>query len=203
VLDVGCGPGTYLKLLGEHHPSVRAVGLDLSPGMANEASQHAPVVNGDASLLPFPDHAVNRVLAPHMLYHCPDIPATITELRRVLRPGGSLVAVTNEPGHLREMWDVYASVTGEVPSFFVDRFDLVSGEALLRDVFEDIRVERTGGTLQVPEPQPVVDYIASTVFFANREDDAMLDEIGSRVQAVIDAEGAFPITTGGGAFVCR
>src|SRR5262249_22508238 len=155
------------------HPSVRAIGLDLSPGMASEASQHGPVVNGDAAHLPLRDESTDRVLAPHMLYHCPDIPAAISELRRVLRQGGWLVAVTNQRDHLHEIWDVYASVTGEVPSHFVDRFDLETGETPLRDVFEEVRVERTGGTLLVPDPQPVVDYLASTFYFADRDDDGV------------------------------
>jgi SAM-dependent methyltransferase len=170
--------------------------------MATEASQHASAINGDASWLPFPDDAFDRALAPHMLYHCPDIPAAIAELRRVLRPDGVLVAVTNDQGHLDEMWDVYESVTGHVRRSFVDRFDLATGEPLLRDVFDDVRVERTGGTLLVPEAQPVVDYLASTYYFADRDDVGLLDEIGSRVQAVIDKDGVFRITTGGGAFVC-
>jgi SAM-dependent methyltransferase len=202
-VDVGCGPGTYLGLLREHHPSVRAIGLDLSPGMVKEASQRAPVVNGDAALLPFATDSVDRVLAPHMLYHCPDIPAAITELRRVLRPDGTLIAVTNAHDHLRELWDVYAAVTETQPSFFVDRFDLSGGEPMLRDAFDEVRIERADGTLNVPDPQPVVDYLASTFHFSTREDDSVLDQIGARVQDVIDTEGAFRIRTRGGAFVCR
>jgi SAM-dependent methyltransferase len=202
-LDVGCGPGAYLSLLRDAHPGVRAVGLDLSQGMAEEASRHAPVVNGDAARLPFPDETFDRVLAPHMLYHCPDIPAAIAELRRVLRPGGALVAVTNAHEHLCELWDVYAAVTGTPPSFFVDRFDLASGDAPLRDVFDDVRVERTGDTLLVTEAQPVVAYLASTFHFADRKDDSVLEEIGARVQREIDADGAFRVRTRSGAFVCR
>jgi SAM-dependent methyltransferase len=202
-LDVGCGPGTYLSLLRVEHPRVRAVGLDLSPGMAREASRHAPAIVGDAARLPLAAGAMDRVLAPHMLYHCPDIPAAIAEVHRVLRPGGALVAVTNAHDHLLELWDVYAAVTQTRPTFFVDRFDLASGEAPLRNVFDNVRVERTGGTLLVPDAQPVVDYLASTFQFADREDDRVLDEIGARVQRVIDKEGVFRIRTRSGAFVCR
>jgi SAM-dependent methyltransferase len=202
-LDAGCGPGGYLARLRDLYPSVHAIGVDLSRGMAAEAARHAPTVNADVAHLPLPDEAVDRVLAPHMLYHCPDIPTAITELRRVLKPGGSLVAVTNAHDHLQEMWDVYASVTGETPSFFVDRFDLASGDDLLRDVFADVRIERSEGTLLVTETQPVVDYLASTFHFADRDDDTVLDEIGGRVQAIIDADGVFSIRTRSGAFVCR
>jgi SAM-dependent methyltransferase len=148
------------------------------------------------------DDAVDRVLAPHMLYHCPDIPAAVEELRRVLRPGGTLIAVTNEPFHLQELWDVYAAVVGEQPALFVNRFDMRTGEAPLHAVFDDVRVERTGGTLMVPDAQPVLDYMASTVHFATREDDGRLEEIRTRVQRTIDAEGVFRIRTGAGAFVC-
>jgi len=202
-LDVGCGPGTYLALLRERHPSVRAVGVDLSLGMAKEARQHAPVVNGDAALLPLRDGVVDRVLAPHMLYHCPDIPAAIADLRRVLKPGGSLIAVTNAHDHLRELWDVYTAVTGTRPSLFVDRFDLANGEALLRGAFEEVRLEPIGATLLVTDAAPVVDYLASTFHFADRDDDTVLDEIRRRVQSVLDTDGVFPIHTRSGAFVCR
>src|SRR5881628_1107232 len=68
LLDVGCGPGGYLGALSG---GVRAVGIDLSPGMAAEAAVHAPTLVGDAACLPFANDAFDRVLAPHMLYHCP------------------------------------------------------------------------------------------------------------------------------------
>ena len=171
--------------------------------MATEAARHAPAVNADVARLPLPAASVDRVLAPHMLYHCPDIPAALTELRRVLMPGGWLVAVTNAHDHLQEMWDVYESVTGERPSYFVDRFDLVTGEPPLRDVFEDVRVERSDGTLLVPDAQPVIDYFASTFHFTDRSDDRVLDEIRARVQTVVDTDGVFRVRTRSGAFICR
>jgi hypothetical protein len=66
-----------------------------------------------------------------------------------------------------------------------------------------VKVERTEGTLLVTDAQPVVDYLSSTFYFADREDDSVLDEIRRSVQRVIDTEGAFAIRTRSGAFVAR
>lgn len=202
-LDVGCGPGSYLALLRAQCPEVRGIGVDLSPGMASEAARHAPAVNADVACLPLTDDCIDRVLAPHMLYHCPDIPAAIAEVRRVLRPGGALVAVTNGRDHLRELWDVYTAVTGDHPDFFVDRFDLDNGEGQLRGVFDHVRVERYRGALLVPDAEPLVDYLASTVHFYDDGAEGRLAEIRARIQRMIDGDGGFRIRTHSGAFVCR
>ncbi len=111
VVDVGCGPGQYLRLVLER-AKVLAIGADLSEGMCREAAVHAPVVNADAAVLPFPDAAFDRVLAPHMLYHCADIAAAIAELRRVLMPGGTLLVVVNSHSHMAELRAVQRAATG-------------------------------------------------------------------------------------------
>ena len=84
VLDVGCGPGRYLEKLAEHVPDARAVGMDLSAGMAAEASEFARVLVGDAQALPFGDARFDGVIAAHMLYHVPDVDAAVQEFARVL-----------------------------------------------------------------------------------------------------------------------
>src|SRR4051794_1840233 len=76
VLDVGCGPGSYLQ-------RVRGVGIDLSEGMAREARQHAPTSVGDVCALPIATGSIDRLLAPHMLYHAPNLDSAASELRRV------------------------------------------------------------------------------------------------------------------------
>ena len=52
------------------------------------------------SALPVRDEALDVVLAAHMLYHVPDRRAAVRELRRVLAPEGTCVAVTNGANHL-------------------------------------------------------------------------------------------------------
>jgi ubiquinone/menaquinone biosynthesis C-methylase UbiE len=49
--------------------------------------------------IPVADDAADIVVAAWMLYHVPDLDAVLREVRRVLRPGGTLVAVTNGAVH--------------------------------------------------------------------------------------------------------
>ena len=90
VLDAGCGLGTYVRRLRDVRPDLDVVALDLSAGMG-------PEVVGDVQALPLGDGSVDAALAMHMLYHVPDVAAAARELRRVVRPGGLLLASTNAP----------------------------------------------------------------------------------------------------------
>ena len=54
----------------------------------------------DAMDLPFEDASFDAVVAMWMLYHVPDLDVALAEVRRVLRPGGLFVAVTNGDAHM-------------------------------------------------------------------------------------------------------
>ncbi len=89
VLDVGCGsaptgPG-----------SVRWVGLDRSLGELRRAVAHdrTPVVQGDASSLPFPDACVSTAVFSMALMVVPDPASALAEVRRALRPDGRLLVL--------------------------------------------------------------------------------------------------------------
>lgn len=97
VLDAGCGNGDYLRALDSRGTAV--VGCDLSVGMVPSA-RHPSTACSDVSVLPFPAAIFDVVFAPHMLYHVEDRLKAIAQVRRVLRPRGLLVAVTNGEGHI-------------------------------------------------------------------------------------------------------
>ena len=89
VLDAGCGSGDTGHFLAEHN---RVVGLDFSRQMARFAKEHYPRVGvGDVEQLPFPNAAFDGVLASGV-WQClaPDTPF-LSEVARVLRPGGRAV----------------------------------------------------------------------------------------------------------------
>ncbi|MFH2101852.1 MAG: methyltransferase domain-containing protein [Chloroflexota bacterium] len=98
VLEVGCGTGALLADL----PTRAAVhGLDLIPGRLAQARTHAPaslLTCGDALHLPFPAGAFALSLCHYLLLWVDDPLVVLKEMKRVTRPGGSVLALA-EPDY--------------------------------------------------------------------------------------------------------
>jgi SAM-dependent methyltransferase len=96
VLDVGSGLGLFVECCARR--GVSAVGVELSrEGVEESARRHLPVVRADSTLpLPFRDDSFGSAMAHHVLEHVPleKERAILREVRRVLRPGGFLFAVS-------------------------------------------------------------------------------------------------------------
>ena len=89
-LDIGCGTGRNLPLVDAH---VRVIGLDPAHASLLAARRRAPgvpLVRGDAHALPFRDGAFDTVLSGLVFCSVPDPVRGLAEVRRVLKPGGTL-----------------------------------------------------------------------------------------------------------------
>jgi SAM-dependent methyltransferase len=117
VLDLGCGEGRHAfeaYRRGAHVVAVdwgvpevettkRWLGAIAEAGEAPEAARYE-VVRGDLRHLPFPDASVDRVMASEVLEHIPDDVAAMTEIARVLRPGGRVAVTVPRYGPERICW---------------------------------------------------------------------------------------------------
>jgi SAM-dependent methyltransferase len=121
VLDVGCGIGRFGAALPY---GLDWIGLDESPRQLAGCARR-PVVRADACRLPCTGGSVGAVTMLWMLYHLDDPRLALAEARRVLRPGGLLVACassrSNDPelvpdGYPRTTFDAEeaADITAEV-----------------------------------------------------------------------------------------
>lgn len=98
LLDVGCGPGTITLDLAARVAPGEVLGLDVAPGIVEQAAALAAerrVDNvrftvGDVYALDLPDASFDVAHAHQVLQHLTHPVAALTELRRVLRPGGLL-----------------------------------------------------------------------------------------------------------------
>lgn len=100
VLDVGCGLGHWSNVLGRVLPRLdKVVGVDAELRWAQRVGQGVPssrAVQGDAQLLPFRDGSFDLVTCQTVLIHLADPVSALSEMRRVARPGGTvLVAEPN------------------------------------------------------------------------------------------------------------
>jgi len=91
ILDVGCGTGGTMNAL---QGLARFAGVDMSLTAARFTTRRTgnPVVCGLGTRLPFADASVDGVLALDVFEHIADDAAAVAEVRRVLRPGGALIA---------------------------------------------------------------------------------------------------------------
>jgi ubiquinone/menaquinone biosynthesis C-methylase UbiE len=100
VLELGCGTGLILARVAE--TAEKAVGIDLSEGMAQQARDRGLDVHiGSVCDLPFEDDEFDLTYSFKVLAHVPDIDAALREAARVTRPGGHLLLEFYNPWSLR------------------------------------------------------------------------------------------------------
>lgn len=118
ILDAGCGSGPLSAALREEGALV--TGFDVSAAMIDLARER---LGDDADLrvadlterLPFADAEFDDVVASLVLHYLEDWAGPLTELRRVLKPGGRLILSVNHPA-------AYAIVYPEADYFTVTRY---------------------------------------------------------------------------------
>src|SRR5438105_318607 len=92
VLDVATGTGLVARAVSERY-GCEVVGLDPSGDMLSAAvarNGHIPLVRARAESLPFPDESFDHLTFSYLLRYVDDPAATMTELARVVRPGGTM-----------------------------------------------------------------------------------------------------------------
>jgi ubiquinone/menaquinone biosynthesis C-methylase UbiE len=104
VLEIGCGTGFFIVNLWQAGLVRQAFATDISAGMVEVCQRNARNVGlknlegraADAENLPYKTGTFDLVVGHAVLHHLPDVPRTLEECFRVLKPGGSLV-IAGEP----------------------------------------------------------------------------------------------------------
>ena len=131
-LDVGSGPGSVTASLARAAgPDGLALGVDISEPMLARAvrAQAGPQVGflrADAQRLPLRDQTVDAAVSIAVLQLIPDPAATLSEIGRVLRPGGRLALMVPTAGRAAQLWK-------KLPNFGAHAF----GEDEIGDILED------------------------------------------------------------------
>lgn len=166
VLDMGCGNGAFLPLLARVvGPRGRVVGLDHAPAFVAEARSRVAaegledtvsVVEGDAYGLPFEDGSFDAARCERVLMHLDDPTAALSEMRRVVQPGGTVVAT--EPDWVSLVLDhPDPEVFDMLYARFVQRFRQPRmGRSLYRRMHEAGLVKREIATITTVHTDPLL-----------------------------------------------
>jgi ubiquinone/menaquinone biosynthesis C-methylase UbiE len=174
ILELGCGPGMLWKHNHDRISPVHQIYLsDFSPGMLYEAHRnnivtHVPFCYTalDAQAIPFPSAYFDLVIANHMLYHVPNRPLAFAEIRRVLKPGGKLVAATNGINHMGEIRHLLIHLDPGLAeqtdhAFGVSEFTIENSASQLIPWFDQIEIVPFNDSLEVTDAEPLLAYILS------------------------------------------
>jgi malonyl-CoA O-methyltransferase len=142
IVDLGAGTGAATVLLKRRFRRARVVAADVAPGMLQVAGQRSrfwrPIhcLHADARSLPMADASVDLVYSNLMLQWVDPLDMALSEIARVLRPGGLLLASSFGPETLNELRGAWAEADDAVHvNRFVDMHDF--GSALQRAGFAE------------------------------------------------------------------
>jgi SAM-dependent methyltransferase len=133
LLEVGGGQGELAERI-QTELGATVTFVDLSARMVELARERGvDAQEGDVQELPFADGAFDTVVAAWMLYHVPDLDRGLSEIARVLTPGGALIAVTVSERHIEELRELVGHI-----GRFDSVFNSENGEERLRRHFATV-----------------------------------------------------------------
>lgn len=212
VLDIGCGYGQFYDSLREYVPNVDYHGMDLFPHMmsTHPAQDSGRLTVGDAVVLPYASATFDVVMANNMLYHIQDIDAAISEIRRVMKPDGVLMATTQSVQSMPELRVLLRRaviiLTQQPPSAVrppltaSDLFGLENGTRMLARHFYAVCRAEIPSTMIFTTPEPFIDYLNAMremleIYMPSDVTwDEVIDVLREQVMQLIHQWGEIPIS---------
>ena len=162
IVDLGAGTGMAVPVLEKRFPKARLILIDHSQAMLQQAARHCrrwfsrtTRLCADAAHTGLADASVDMIHSNLLLHWLADLPATLAECRRILKPGGLLLFSTVGPETLRELRRAWAAVD-ETPHVhvFLDMHDV--GDAVIRAGFAAPVMERENLNVTYRAPEDLL-----------------------------------------------
>lgn len=211
ILELGCGNGEHWNRRIESLPADSKLILsDFSDGMVNivrekySNNQNVSIIKADIQNIPFPDNCFDIVIANYMLYHVSDLPKALSEMKRILRSGGTFYAATNGNGGMRAyLQEAFKRVNPRVNAFAESlSFHLQNGKEILSEYFDNVIRCDYEDSLAVTETEDLIEWIKSAVTLAGEGwSERDLDNMYDYFEDIRQKEGAVNIPKETGLFI--
>ena len=202
ILDVGCGAGkqcfSYYRYL---NGDAKITGGDVSDELLSQAREENKKINNAVTFMhldfnkhfELPDNTFDFESCCFAIYYAEDIPFTIREMHRVLKPGGRLFSSGPMPANKQLFYDVIREATGKVippmPGSSRYESDIL---ASMRETFSKVDVHIFENPLTFETAEPFIEYTRAslsedrklwTSFFNGK---AEFEEIMEKIKAVAE-----------------
>lgn len=165
MLEIGCGTGEFAERVRDEL-GADVVAVDVAPRMVElTLARGLEARVADVQNLPFEDGEFDCVVAAWVLYHVPDLERALSEIARVLQPGGRVVAATMGEGNLAELWEAVGDQATRGLTFGSD-----NGAEALERWFMDVERRDAIGTVVFPDREAMQRFVAATITRAHLAD---------------------------------
>lgn len=221
ILDVGCGAGkqcfSFYNALGG---DCEIIGGDVSTDLLDQARLEnqrlgARVTFTDVDFnrrFPFDDNRFDLASCCFAIYYAEDIPFTIREMHRVLKPGGRIFTTGPMPENKRIFYDVIKAATGKsippMPGSSRYGSEILS---TIQALFSSTEVQIFENPLTFHEVGPFIDYTRASLsedrklwrgFFEGKEDfERVIGQITTEAKRRISTDGRLVMTKVVGGFI--
>jgi len=207
ILELGCGNGAqWADRIASLPTECEVVLSDFSEGMVNAAKERYTEHKAfsfqqiDIQNISFTDGTFDAIIANHMLYHVPDLPRGLTEVRRVLKSGGVFYASTLGNGGMQPyLHGVFKRFNPDTNAFATQfSFNLQNGAEILGEHFDNVKRVDYVDSLAVTETQDLIDWIKSSVAIENADEERRLFD---HFEDIRKRDGAINIPKEAGLFI--
>ena len=205
VLEIGCGKGLMWCENKEFIPqSVVLTLTDFSLGMVSETQKNADkfglsaeICQMNAQNLLIPDNSMDLVVGCHMLYHVPDIPKALFEIKRVLKPNGRFISTTTSISHLKELRDLLLQFDLDMvlKTKYYSPYHCEDAPGFLAPVFSQVEYYEYNNNIVLKDSTVLLPYIDSMFPFENYPKYSEIrQQIVSKLTEIFQIQGKFHIT---------
>jgi len=179
IVELGSGTGKdWIEKIDEVSEKYYLTMSDFSSGMVKELKEkygqyeNVEVMQIDIQDIPFENESKDFAIAHSMLYHVPDIDKAVSEVHRILKPGGKFYTATS--GSKSMFWFLKGTLHEVLPeSSMADEitFALQNGKPYLEKHFYDVNIVYDRSHLEITNTNDLIDFILSVASIENVTED--------------------------------